>query len=84
MNIVNLLFAICSTLCLISMGPMFRALWKDRDVLRGYSPSGCLLTVIALLCALSAYGLMENWVSILTSIPSFVYWCLAFWFSWRR
>ena len=61
-----------------------RAVVKDRNVLRGFSVLGTLLTLIAVSSFNVAYYFMDNAVSFWLGLANIVFWLLAFLFTFRR
>ena len=70
----NIIVTIGTTLQIISA-------IKDRNVLRGYSFWGSLLTLLALIVFFFGYFKIEDYISPFISLFTIVYWLLATIFS---
>ena len=80
-NLVNNLFNVANIAMLIASFPLIYAVFKNRNILKGYSVWGTLGTVFGLLAIDIAYFYMANWASLALSATTDVYWVLALTFS---
>lgn len=62
---------------------LLRTILKHRNMLRGFSISGSLLTFISLCGFEVAYYLLGNWVSTILGFAGVIFWFLAFIYSLR-
>jgi hypothetical protein len=81
---VSIALDFANTVNLIAVLLLMRAVIKDRNVLRGFSVSGTLLTSVAI-CGLEVgFFLLGNSVSFGLGLVSLVFWVMAFSFSFRK
>ena len=84
MDAVSYALNFASFVNLIGVLFLARAVIKDRNVLRGFSVSGTLLTLVAVSGFNVAYYLMGNAISFAFGLANVVFWFLAFIFTLRR
>ena len=78
MNNVDIAMNIASAINFVALILLLRAVIKNRNVLRGFSPTGCLLTFLAICSFQIAYLLMDNMVSFALGVAAVVFWFAAF------
>jgi hypothetical protein len=84
MDTVAIALNFASLINFIGVLLLTRAVVKDRNVLRGFSVSGSLLTFIAVSGFDLAYFLMGNPVSFGLGLANILFWLVAFIFALRR
>ena len=84
MNSVDLALNFASIVNFIALILLLRAVIRNRNVLRGFSVSGCFLTFVAICGFQIAYFLMDNMISFLLGLSAAVFWCLAFIYSLKQ
>ena len=60
---------------------LIRAVWKNRDSLKGYSGVGAFLTLLPLLIFSICYVIMGNWIALIFASVTVLYWALVFLFK---
>lgn len=80
---IDLLMQIGTALAALVTLPQIYAVYKNREVLKGYSPIPCLGLCLAMISFGWAFYLMNNWFSVLCEIPVAFFWGLASYYSWR-
>lgn len=63
--------------CIIGDVLLAYAIVKDRNVLRGISGPGAILTLIGVLMFAAGYATMPSWTNIALVIPTVVMWGIA-------
>jgi hypothetical protein len=81
--VVNLLI-VANILMLISNIPSFRTLLKERNIITGYSIIGCGLTLIGCIIFDICYLLFGFYSVFFISLPTDIFWVLAFIFSLKK
>ncbi len=84
MDAVNIALNFASLINFIGVLLLTRAVVKDRNVLKGFSVTGSLLTFIAVSGFDVAYFLMSNAISFALGLANIVFWFVAFVFALRR
>lgn len=84
MDAVTIALNFASLVNFIGVLLLTRAVIKDRNVLKGFSVSGSLLTFIAVSGFDAAYFLMGNAVSFGLGLANIIFWLIAFIFAFRR
>ncbi len=84
MDAVSVALNFASFVNFIGVLLLTRAVVKDRNVLKGFSVSGSLLTFIAVSGFDVAYYLMSNFISFAFGLANIVFWFVAFTFALRR
>jgi len=84
MNSVDMALNFGSVVNVIGVILLLRTVIKDRNILRGYSVSGCFLTLLAIGGFQIAFFLMENMVSFVLGLFTAVFWLVAFVYSLRQ
>ena len=84
MNDVDIAMNFGAVVNLIAVLLLMRAVIKDRDVLKGFSVSGTLLTFVAILGFDVGFFLMGNYVSFTLGLVNLLFWLVAFAFSLRN
>jgi hypothetical protein len=74
---IGIPLAIGNVLLLISSAPLIWALYKDRNAVKGISPSGAVLNFFALLAFDIFYVISQQWISLILNIPIVVFWLMA-------
>ena len=74
MNFLDIRFMVANFILLIGTILLIRAVWKNREILQGYSAIGALLTFIPLLIFISCYVTMGNWMALIFSSVTVLYW----------
>jgi len=83
MNLVGFCMNGGTLLCALSTFPLIRAVWVDRNVLRGYSFFGAVGTFLAMLLFTMGFIPLKLWWSVLFNIPGLVFWSLASIYSFK-
>ncbi len=84
MNAANLALSFASIVNFSALMLMFRAVIKNRKVLRGYSIVGSFLTFVSIVGFEVAYYLLGNYVSFTVGWATVAFWFLAFLYSLRE
>jgi hypothetical protein len=84
MNNVDMVMNFANLVNLIAVLLLMRAIIKNRNILKGYSVTGTLLTFIAILGFEIGFYLMENFISFGLGIINLAFWFMAFIFSLRN
>ena len=84
MNNIDIALNFASTVNFIGLILLLRTVIKNRNVLRGFSTSGCFLTFVAICGFQIAYFLMDNMISFLLGLSAVVFWFAAFVYSLRQ
>lgn len=84
MNNADMVMNFANFVNLIAVLLLMRAIIKNRNILKGYSVSGTLLTFIAILVYEIGFYLMENYISFGLALINLAFWFLAFVFSLRN
>ena len=84
MNAVDTVLIFSNIVNLFAVLLLIRAVAKDRNVLKGFSLSGSLLTFVAMLGFETAFFLMGNYISFALGFAVIVFWLLVFVFSLRK
>ncbi len=84
MNNIDLAMNIASTINFLALIPLLRTIIKNRNTLRGYSPTGSFLTFIAICSFQIAYLLMNNIISFTLGLTTAIFWCVAFIYSLKQ
>ena len=80
---VNTALNFASIINFIALILLLRAVLKDRNVLRGYSITGCFLTFISICGFEVAYYLLGNMIGFVLGFATVAFWLLAFVYSLR-
>jgi hypothetical protein len=81
---IELIFDIANIVFLIGTLFLIHAIYKNRNVLRGFQPVGSLLTLIAMSFIQFNYYQMDMWKSFIFSLPTTTLWLLASVYSIRN
>jgi len=81
---VEMVFDIGNAVCLIGTLLLIYAIFRNRNVLRGFQPAGSLLTLIAMLCFEFNYYQLSMWKSFLFCLPTVALWVVASFYSIRN
>ena len=81
---VELIFDIANVVFLIGTSLLIHAIYKNRNVLRGFQPIGSLLTLIAMSFIQFNYWQMGMLKSFIFSLPTVAFWILASVYSIRN
>jgi len=81
---INYFFALANILFFISVFPSLLALWKNREVLKGFSLSGAVMTTIGLLFMYAGYLSYGLYLNVLLSVPLFLYWGAVAYYCIKR
>ena len=84
MNAVDAVLNFANIVNLLAVLLLIRAVAKDRNVLKGFSLSGSLLTFVAMLGFETAFFLMGNYVSFALGFAVIAFWLLVIIFSLRN
>jgi hypothetical protein len=84
MNNVDIAMNIASAINFLALILLLRAVIKNRNILRGFSPTGCFLTFLAICSFQVAYYLMDNMISFALGIAAAVFWFVAFIYSLKQ
>jgi hypothetical protein len=84
MDAVSLVLDFASLVNFVGVLLLTRAIIRDRNVLKGFSVSGSLLTFIAVSGFDVAYFLMGNLIGFSLGLANIVFWLIAFMFALRR
>ena len=84
MNQVQTIFAIGNIILFFASIRLMIRVIKNRNILSDYEMIGSALTFVGMLVLLYGYVLMENWISILFSIPTAILWFFASLYSFKR
>jgi hypothetical protein len=84
MNSVDLALNFASVVNFIGLVLLLRTVIKNRNVLRGFSVSGCFLTFLAICGFEIAYFIMGNMLSFVLGLIATVFWFVAFVYSLRQ
>ncbi len=84
MNGINMALNVGNFVNIIAILLMMRAIIKDRNILKGFSVSGTLLTIVAILSFQTAIYLMGNYLSFGLGLVGLAFWLMAFVFSLRN
>jgi len=79
--IVWWLFVVANALYFLAGFLLIKRVWKNRNILDDYSPTGALMTFVAMGICIIAYCFMYNWASVILSIPNLILWLFATVFS---
>lgn len=63
--------------------PQIYAVWKDRNILAGYSPLASAMLCLAMILFGSAFAMMKFWSSVLCEVPVAIFWGLASVYSFK-
>jgi len=74
---IDTLFAVGNVIALIGTAFLIVEVYKNKEVLKGHSLVGALLTFLSLICFTPAFILMKNWIAVGTIIPTALYWLLV-------
>ncbi len=80
-GIANLILDIASIVNFIALLLMLRAVIKNRNVLRGYSPVGSFLTFTSILGFEIAYYFLGNFIGFALGWATVAFWFTAFIYS---
>ena len=75
---IGYLFFISSVL------PNFRAVWKNRNKLRGFSTFGVTSTTCGLLFVQTAFIVDAAYFPFAIGFPNMIYWLILCWFVWGQ
>jgi hypothetical protein len=81
---VNIILSFANAINLIAVLLLMRAIIKDRNVLKGFSVSGALLTCISIFCFEIAYLFLDNPVSFALGLMTLAFWFMTFVFAVRK
>lgn len=84
MNSIDIALNFASIANFIGLILLLRTVIKNRNFLRGFSASGCLLTFVAICGFQIAYFLMDNMISFALGLTAAVFWFVAFVYSFRQ
>ena len=84
MNSVDAALNFASIINFLGLILLLRAVIKNRNVLRGFSVSGCFLTFLAICGFQIAYFLMDNMISFILGLTAAIFWFVAFVYSLRQ
>lgn len=84
MSAVDLTMNFASIINFIALMLLLRAVIKNRNTLRGYSISGCLLTFVSICGFEVAYFLMGNMISFILGLATVAFWFIAFIYSLKQ
>jgi len=84
MNSIDVALNFASIINFLGLILLLRAVIKNRNVLRGFSVSGCFLTFLAICGFQIAFFLMDNMISFMLGLAAAVFWFLAFIYSLRQ
>lgn len=74
MTLLDILFIVANAMLFIGTCLLIKVVWKDRAMLKGYSPVGALLTLIPLIIFIVCYVIMANWIAIALASVTVLYW----------
>jgi hypothetical protein len=83
-DLVNIMLDFGNAINLIAVLFLMRVVIIDRNILRGFSVSGVLLTCISISCFEIAYLFLDNSLSFAIGLVTLTFWSLAFIFSIRK
>lgn len=83
MNSVDAALNFASIVNFIALILLLRAILKDRNMLRGYSVTGCFLTFVSICGFEVAYYLLGNMIGFVLGFATVAFWLLAFIYSLR-
>jgi len=81
---VEMVFDIGNAVCLVGTVLLIYAIFKNRNVLKGFQPIGSLLTFIAMSFFEFNYYQMCMWKSFLFSLPTVALWFVTSFYSIRN
>ena len=84
MNSIDVTLNFASIINFLGLILLLRAVIKNRNVLRGFSVSGCFLTFLAICGFQIAFLLMDNMISFTLGLAAAVFWFVAFIYSLRQ
>lgn len=71
---INDIFAIANVIFMFGSIPQIYAVYVDRDVIKGYSLYGSILTAIGMAVIYATYILIQAYTATLFATPQLVYW----------
>lgn len=84
MNSVDLAMNFASAVNFLGLILLLRTVIKNRNILKGFSASGCFLTFLAICGFQTAYFLMDNMISFTLGLTAAVFWFVAFVYSLKQ
>ncbi len=84
MSAVDTALNFASIVNFVALILLLRAVIKNRNVLRGFSISGCFLTFVSLCGFEVAYFLLGNLISFSLGTAAVVFWFVAFIYSLKQ
>jgi hypothetical protein len=70
----HIFFWIGNVLCVIGTVKLINEVYRNRDVLKGYSLSGSTLTFMGVLTFMIAFTIMRDYISVMLSTIPMSYW----------
>jgi hypothetical protein len=81
---INEILTIGNIICLIGTLLQIFAIYKNREILNGYSPVGSFLTFVSIVFFQYGFYLLDNLIGILFAVPTIIFWLMAFIYSSKR
>lgn len=83
-DFANIVLDFGNAVNLIAVLFLIRAIYNDRNILKGFSIIGALLTCLAISCFELAYLFLDNFLSFVLGLTTLVFWFMAFLFTVRN